>query len=173
MFDIGFSEILLVLVLGLIVLGPERLPVAIKTVAGWIRALRSLATTVQSEIAQELKLQELQESLKKVEQAGIEHVSPELKASFEELKSVTDSIKQAHQQKVTSAVASADPDPQEWQRELENDQPVEPTPVAPVEAAASSSADVEPAASPAAVSLSKREPSEHNASSSSSPHNDR
>ena len=34
MFDIGFSELLLVFVIGLIVLGPQRLPVAEKTVAG-------------------------------------------------------------------------------------------------------------------------------------------
>ncbi len=47
MFDIGFSELLLVFIIGLVVLGPQRLPVAVKTVAGWIRALRSLATTVQ------------------------------------------------------------------------------------------------------------------------------
>ena len=45
MFDIGFSELLLVFIIGLVVLGPQRLPVAVKTVAGWIRALRSLATT--------------------------------------------------------------------------------------------------------------------------------
>ena len=63
MFDIGFSELLLVFVIGLIVLGPQRLPVAVKTVVGWIRTLRSLATTGQNELAQELKLQEFQESL--------------------------------------------------------------------------------------------------------------
>lgn len=55
MFDIGFSELLLVFIIGLVVLGPQRLPVAVKTVAGWIRALRSLATTVQNELTQELK----------------------------------------------------------------------------------------------------------------------
>lgn len=65
MFDIGFSELLLVLVIGLVVLVPERLPVAVRTVSGWIRALRSLAASVQHELSQELKLQELQDSLKK------------------------------------------------------------------------------------------------------------
>ena len=72
MFDIGFSELLLVFIIGLVVLGPQRLPVAVKTVAGWIRALRSLATTVQNELTQELKLQEFQDSLKKVEKASDE-----------------------------------------------------------------------------------------------------
>lgn len=46
MLDIGFSELLLVMIIGLVVLGPERLPIAVKTVAGWIRAFRSLAANV-------------------------------------------------------------------------------------------------------------------------------
>ena len=57
MFDIGFGELILVLVIGLVVLGPERLPVAVKTVAGWIRVMRSMAANVQNELTQELKLQ--------------------------------------------------------------------------------------------------------------------
>lgn len=97
MFDIGFSELLLVLVIGLVVLGPERLPVAVRTVAGWIRALRSLAASVQNELSQELKLQELQDSLKKAESAGLQNLTPELKASMDELKEAADSLKRSYQ----------------------------------------------------------------------------
>lgn len=96
MFDIGFGELLLVLVIGLVVLGPERLPVAVKTVAGWIRALRSLAASVQNELTQELKLQELQESLKKAEKAGLQNLTPELKASMDELKEAAESLKRSY-----------------------------------------------------------------------------
>ncbi|ENZ5481741.1 twin arginine-targeting protein translocase TatB [Serratia marcescens BIDMC 44] len=96
MFDIGFSELLLVLVIGLIVLGPERLPVAVRTVSGWIRALRSLAASVQHELSQELKLQELQDSLKKAEQAGLQNLTPELKASMDELKDAAESLKRTY-----------------------------------------------------------------------------
>lgn len=96
MFDIGFSELLLVLVIGLVVLGPERLPVAVRTVSGWIRALRSLAASVQNELSQELKLQELQESLKKVEKAGLQNLTPELKASMDELKEAAESLKRSY-----------------------------------------------------------------------------
>jgi len=95
-FDIGFSELLLVFVIGLIVLGPQRLPVAVKTVAGWVRALRSLATTVQNELAQELKLQEFQDSLKKVEKASMDNLSPELKASMDELREAAESMKRSY-----------------------------------------------------------------------------
>ncbi|WP_074012314.1 Sec-independent protein translocase protein TatB [Candidatus Sodalis sp. SoCistrobi] len=93
MFDIGFGELMLVFVIGLVVLGPERLPVAVRTVAGWIRAIRSMASTVQNELTQELKLQELQDSLKKVEEASKNNLSPELKSSMEELREAAESMK--------------------------------------------------------------------------------
>ncbi|WP_105633791.1 Sec-independent protein translocase protein TatB [Cronobacter dublinensis] len=96
MFDIGFGELLLVFIIGLIVLGPQRLPVAVRTVAGWVRALRSLATTVQNELTQELKIQEFQESLKKVEKASIDNLTPELKASMDELREAAESMKRSY-----------------------------------------------------------------------------
>lgn len=96
MFDIGFSELVLVFVIGLVVLGPQRLPLAVKTVVGWIRAMRSLAANVQNELAQELKLQELQDSLKKVEQASKNTLSPELKESMEELRKSADSMRRSY-----------------------------------------------------------------------------
>ncbi|WP_405077910.1 Sec-independent protein translocase protein TatB [Pectobacterium versatile] len=101
MFDIGFGELLLVMVLGLIVLGPERLPVAVRTVASWIRTLRSLASTVQNELSQELKLQEFQESLKKVEKASLQNLSPELKASMDELKEAAEAMKRGYTETVS------------------------------------------------------------------------
>ena len=96
MFDIGFGELVLVFVIGLIVLGPQRLPVAVKTIAGWVRALRSLATTVQNELTQELKLQEFQDSLKKVEKASLNNLTPELKASMDELREAAESMKRTY-----------------------------------------------------------------------------
>lgn len=96
MFDISFGELLVVFVLGLIVLGPQRLPIAVKTVVGWIRALRSLASSVQNELAHELKLQELQDSLKKVEKASLNNLTPELKASMDELREATESMKRSY-----------------------------------------------------------------------------
>lgn len=110
MFDIGFGELLLILIIGLVVLGPERLPVAVKTVAGWIRALRSLAASVQNELTQELKLQELQESLKKAEQAGLQNLTPELKASMDELKEMAESLQRSyHADKVEPPQADTHP----------------------------------------------------------------
>ena len=40
MFDIGFAELLLIAVVGLLVIGPERLPSAIRTTSLWLGRLR-------------------------------------------------------------------------------------------------------------------------------------
>lgn len=94
MFDIGFSELLLVLIVGLVVLGPQRLPIAIRTVMGWVRTIRGLAANVQNELAQELKLQELKDSIKKAEELNLSSLSPELSKTVAELKQSADKIQQ-------------------------------------------------------------------------------
>ena len=99
MFDIGFSEIVLVCIVGLVVLGPQRLPVAIRTVMGWVRTIRSLAANVQNELKQELKLQELQDSIKKAESLNLKALSPELGKTVEELKASADKLRSELEQK--------------------------------------------------------------------------
>ena len=99
MFDIGFSEIVLVCIVGLVVLGPLRLPVAIRTVMGWVRTIRGLAANVQNELKQELKLQELQDSIKKAESLNLKALSPELGKTVEELKASADKLRSELEQK--------------------------------------------------------------------------
>ena len=66
MFDgIGFMELLLIGILGLVVLGPERLPVAVRSITGWIRAINRMANSVKDELEQELKIEQLHADLKK------------------------------------------------------------------------------------------------------------
>ena len=59
MFDIGFAEILFVAVVALLVLGPEKLPTAVKTVGMWVGRIRRTVSSIQSEISEELRLEEL------------------------------------------------------------------------------------------------------------------
>lgn len=59
MFDIGFAEILIVAIVALVVLGPEKLPTAIRTVGLWVGRIRRTVGSIQAEISQELKLDEL------------------------------------------------------------------------------------------------------------------
>lgn len=63
MFDIGFAELLLVFIVGLLILGPERLPVAAKTAGLWIRKIRRSVQSIQREINLQLDQEELQQKL--------------------------------------------------------------------------------------------------------------
>ena len=65
MFEVGFSELVLIMVIALIVLGPERLPEVARTVGRWVGKARSMARSVKAEIERELAAEELQRVLNK------------------------------------------------------------------------------------------------------------
>lgn len=97
MFDIGFWELVVIAVVALVVLGPERLPGAIRTAAHWIKLIRSTANSVKTELEQELKLQELHNDLKKAETLQMNNLSPELQESIEQLKAAAQSVNRPYQ----------------------------------------------------------------------------
>ena len=59
MFDIGFAELLVVGVMGLVVLGPEKLPTAARAVGLWVGRIRRSLGSIQREISAELRVDEL------------------------------------------------------------------------------------------------------------------
>ena len=65
MFDVGFLELVLVGVVALIVVGPERLPRLARTAGMWIGRARRTLTSVKAEIDRELKAEELKQILEK------------------------------------------------------------------------------------------------------------
>ena len=58
MFDVGFWEILLILILALVVVGPERLPRAARTIGLWVGKGRRYIEGVKSEVEQEFDISE-------------------------------------------------------------------------------------------------------------------
>jgi len=65
MFDMGFWEVVLIFVILLIVVGPERLPKLARTAGLWLGKARTMVSSVRSEIEQELRVEELKQSLHK------------------------------------------------------------------------------------------------------------
>ena len=59
----GFAELLLIGVVGLLVLGPERLPIAVRTVSLWIRQLRRSFNSIKSDIEREMNAEEFKQQL--------------------------------------------------------------------------------------------------------------
>lgn len=106
MFDIGFWELVLISVVALVVLGPERLPVAIRSVSKFVRTAKTMANNVKDELSQELKIQELQDNLRKAEQMGMKDLSPELQSSIEELKKAAQDVQRPYA-KESETISSA------------------------------------------------------------------
>mgnify|MGYP001787518497 CR=1 FL=1 len=68
MFDIGFTELVLVGVVGLLVIGPERLPGAIRTASLWLNRLKRGFNDIKREVQQELHNDEVMQQLRETGQ---------------------------------------------------------------------------------------------------------
>ena len=79
MFDIGFWEIIFLLVITLLVVGPERLPRIARTAGLWVGKMRGFVASVKADIDQELAADELKKALAK--QASV----PELEELIDEV----------------------------------------------------------------------------------------
>jgi sec-independent protein translocase protein TatB len=63
MFDIGPSELLVILVVALLVIGPERLPTTVKTVSLWVGRFRRSFHKIKAEVERELNADEIRRQL--------------------------------------------------------------------------------------------------------------
>src|SRR3990172_8941256 len=82
MFDIGFWELILIAIITLLVVGPERLPGVSRSAGYWLAKLRRFTQTVKQDMERELAAGELRQTLKR--QANI----PELEEIIEETENV-------------------------------------------------------------------------------------
>lgn len=87
MFDIGFSELLLIMVVALVVVGPERLPRLARTAGLWLAKARRFVQSVQEDINREMEAQDLKRTVEKeVDISEIKEFAAETKAAGDELK---------------------------------------------------------------------------------------
>lgn len=65
MFDIGFWELLIIAVVALIVIGPEKLPRVVRVCGLWIGRANASLQAVKNDIAKELRAEEIKQAFKK------------------------------------------------------------------------------------------------------------
>lgn len=63
MFDVGFSELLVIAVITLIVMGPERLPETVRTISLWIGRLKQVMSSARRELESEVGMGEIHRQL--------------------------------------------------------------------------------------------------------------
>lgn len=87
-FDVGFGELLLVGVIALLVLGPERLPRAARTAGHWMGRARATVQRFTAEVDRELKAEELRQTLRDQTRELVEPVA----AAREDLTALRDEL---------------------------------------------------------------------------------
>ena len=95
MFDIGFAELVIIAVVSLLVIGPERLPSAIRTGSAWLSKIKRGFNDIKQEVQQELHN---------------DAVLQELRKTGEDLKDQANSIHQDIQKTTEALTESAIPD---------------------------------------------------------------
>ena len=63
MFDIGFPELLVILLVGLVVVGPDKLPQLIKSLTKSFRAIRSYLIQIRSQLERSVGMDEIRQDL--------------------------------------------------------------------------------------------------------------
>lgn len=86
MFDVGFSELIMVGLVSLLVIGPERLPKVARVTGYWIGKMQQMIANVKVEISQELHAEEIRQLLK--ENGNMTFLDEKLLQPNEEISSV-------------------------------------------------------------------------------------
>lgn len=116
MFDIGFSEVLMFGAMALLVLGSEKLPIAVRSAGRWYARIRFTIANIQRDIEQEIDIVEtrraMQQELAKIREAEqkmqqeLEEIRGNMKQMAEEQNQDVDSIKQPAQNNVNTTNAN-------------------------------------------------------------------
>ena len=118
MFDIGFWELSLIAVIGLLILGPERLPRVARTAGLWVGKLKKMVADVKSNIDEELRMEELNalkqtgEKLKndlESTQKDLREAGNAFQSSVEDVSDAADSITKDADVDIVSAINESAP----------------------------------------------------------------
>src|SRR5688572_3953443 len=114
MFDIGFSEMIVIAVIALIVLGPEKLPRVARTAGHLLGRMQRYVNDVKADINREIELDELRKLQKEMQdtaQSVEQTVKGEINAVESEFKQIGDTAQQALSPPASDPIADAFADP--------------------------------------------------------------
>jgi sec-independent protein translocase protein TatB len=76
MFDVGFTELVLLFVIGLLILGPERLPRVAAQIGRWVARARRTANQLRMQLEREVALDEIRRAQEKTKRSTAEPKPP-------------------------------------------------------------------------------------------------
>jgi sec-independent protein translocase protein TatB len=160
MFDIGFSEVFVIAIVALIVLGPERLPKAARFAGLWVRRARAQWYSVKSELERELADEDLKRSLRQA-QDELRSAQQQLRDSGQILREGAEDLNQRVAAAGTTAAAA---DAQAAGAQDEHAAPADAPQAEPAQAASPEPAALDHAAPPQAPAAEPAHPDYHGAS---------
>jgi sec-independent protein translocase protein TatB len=109
MFDIGWSEMAVIAVVALVVIGPKDLPRALKTVGLWVRKARSISREFQGHVDQMIREAELDELREQVEKVNKLDLKKEIEKTVDPTGSLAESLKPVELPDLRSAFETPTP----------------------------------------------------------------
>ena len=103
MFEVGFSELVMVALVSLLVIGPERLPKVARLAGFWIGKARNIAATFKEEIKHELHAEELRQIFN--EQADLQELHAALNETTEAINTIQSPASSITEEKIECPIS--------------------------------------------------------------------
>ena len=115
MFDIGFSELLVISVIALVVMGPERLPETLRTISLWIGRMKQKLSSARQELENEVGMDEIRRQLQN------EKIMRDLDAVKEDIETTIIDTQAALDKEISDAKITLDNELSDARAELDED----------------------------------------------------
>lgn len=114
MFDIGFFELLIIAIVGLVVIGPERLPETVRSISLWIGRLKRSLRETRSELEKQLGADDIRRQLHNEEvMQSLERTRREVEASMHQAMSEGGKDTSDSSKDLSESAKEKDPDAEE------------------------------------------------------------
>ncbi|HAZ94422.1 MAG TPA: twin-arginine translocase subunit TatB [Porticoccaceae bacterium] len=115
MFDIGFSELLIIAVITLLVMGPERLPETVRTISLWFGRMKQMLSSARQELENEVGIDEIRLQLKN------EKIMRQLDEAKGDIETTITDTKAALDKEISDAKVTLDNELSDARAELDED----------------------------------------------------
>ncbi|MCK5918515.1 MAG: twin-arginine translocase subunit TatB [Cocleimonas sp.] len=120
MFDAGFTEVMVIAVIALLVIGPERLPEVAAKVGGWIGKAKAFISTTKADIEREFQASEMRDILSE-QKKEIEELRQMVSETQDDFKNNVDDAKGLFEDNINSSIEDVKAlDPNEKQDKKNN-----------------------------------------------------
>lgn len=106
MFDISFAELMIIAVVGLLVIGPDKLPQVARTAGAFMGRLQRYVSQVKEEVNREARFEDLQNLQREIQQ-GANHVKASIMDGANEVRTAMNAVEESVKPKRPSTLTAS------------------------------------------------------------------